>query len=439
MSIRRRLLLALLAALFFVGLASSGATWYAVHQEAKRLFDYQLEQMALSLRDHTLQRPDAPLGQVLEPLDYDFIVQVWDPRGAVVYLSDRGIMLPAGAGGLQTVRANGEDWRVFTLSRHDKTIQVAAPLSLRSDRSFSMALRILVPLLASIPLFAALIWLVVGRGLQPLAGITQAIRRRAPASLEPLPEGALPQELAPVVRELNALLERLGEALATQKRFTADAAHELRTPLTALPMQIQLVERARSPEDRQAALETLKTGVRRATRLVEQLLAMARLEPEAAGRALDEVDLASLASEAAAALEPLAEAKGVELRLAEVEPARVTGNEQALAMLVRNLADNALRYTPAGGRVALGTRIEEGRAVLEVSDTGPGIPADERARVFDRFYRLPGSTGDGSGLGLAIVRRVAQAHGAEVALDDAPAGGLRVTVRFAGAPLGSTP
>ena len=430
MSIRRRLLLALLAALFLVGLASSGATWYAVHQEAKRLFDYQLEQMALSLRDHVLQSSDGPLGQVLEPLQYDFIVQVWDPRGAVVYLSDRGIVLPPSASGLQTVRADGADWRVFTLPQKDKTIQVAAPLSLRSDRSFSMALRILVPLLASIPLFAVLIWLVVGKGLQPLVEITRAIRRRAPASLEPLPERALPEEVTPVVRELNALLARLGDALETQKQFTADAAHELRTPLTALPMQVQLVERARSPEERRAALEALKAGVRRATRLVEQLLAMARLEPEASGQELREVDLASLAAETAAALEPLAEAKGVELRLAEVGPARLVGDEQALAMLVRNLADNALRYTPAGGRVTLGTRAEDGRAVLEVSDTGPGIPTEERTRVFDRFYRLPGSGSEGSGLGLAIVKRVAQAHGAEIALAEHAPSGLSVTVRF---------
>ena len=430
MSIRRRLLLALLAALFLVDLASSGATWYAVHREARRLFDYQLEQMALSLRDHTLQSPDGTIGQILEPLDYDFIVQVWDPRGAVVYLSDQGIVLPPSARGLQTVHASGEDWRVYTLTQSDKTIQVAAPLSLRSDRSYSMALRILVPLLASIPLFAVLIWLIVGRGLQPLAAITQAIRRRAPASLEPLPEPTLPAELTPVVRELNALLARLGEALETQKRFTADAAHELRTPLTALPMQIQLVERARSPEERRAAIEALKTGVRRATRLVEQLLAMARLEPEAAGQADDEVDLASLTSETAAALEPLAEAKNVELCLGDVEQARVAGNRQALAMLVRNLADNALRYTPSGGRVTLGTRVEDDRALLEVTDTGPGIPAAERTRIFDRFYRLPGSGGEGSGLGLAIVKRVAEAHGAEIALTDSVQGGLSVTVRF---------
>ena len=430
MSIRRRLLLALLAALFLVDLASSGATWYAVHREARRLFDYQLEQMALSLRDHTLQSPDGTIGQILEPLDYDFIVQVWDPRGAVVYLSDQGIVLPPSARGLQTVHASGEDWRVYTLTQSDKTIQVAAPLSLRSDRSYSMALRILVPLLASIPLFAVLIWLIVGRGLQPLAAITQAIRRRAPASLEPLLEPTLPAELTPVVRELNALLARLGEALETQKRFTADAAHELRTPLTALPMQIQLVERARSPEERRAAIEALKTGVRRATRLVEQLLAMARLEPEAAGQADDEVDLASLTSETAAALEPLAEAKNVELCLGDVEQARVAGNRQALAMLVRNLADNALRYTPSGGRVTLGTRVEDDRALLEVTDTGPGIPAAERTRIFDRFYRLPGSGGEGSGLGLAIVKRVAEAHGAEIALTDSVQGGLSVTVRF---------
>jgi signal transduction histidine kinase len=426
-SIRRKLLVALLSALVLVGVAASGATWLAVRKEANELFDYQLQQMALSLRDQTLQSSAA----LFSELDYDFIVQVWDPFGGLVYLSNRNILLPQAGNGFQNVRLEDEAWRVFTLVRPEKIIQIAVPLSLRQDRASAMALRILVPIMASIPLFAALIWLLVGHELKPLGEIAGAIRRRAPSSLEPLPEARLPEEVQPMVTELNALLGRLREAIDTQKRFTADAAHELRSPLTALQLQIELVQRARSAEERREAVAVLRTGAKRTERLVEQMLTMARLEPEAAQQAPAPVELPRIAATVAAECEPLAEAKGIELRLGHLDAAQVQGHEQALFILARNLVDNALRYTPSGGRVTLQTSVEDGHPVLEVSDTGPGIPAGERERVFDRFYRLAGTDTAGSGLGLAIVKRIADAHGARIELGEADHGrGLRVRVRF---------
>ena len=427
MSIRRKLLLALLSALALVGLAASGATWLAAKKEANDQFDYQLRQMALSLRDQTLQSPV----DFLTAWDYDFIVQVRSPGGDLVYFSNRGIVLPQSGTGFQTVAVRGEDWRVFTLGQRDKIIQVAAPVSLRSDRASAMALRILVPVAAAIPLFAVLIWLLVGYELRPLDAIARAIRQRAPTSLQPLPAKGWPDEVQPMVGELNALLGRLRDAIDTQTRFTADAAHELRSPLTALQLQIELVGKAQSTEERKEALETLRAGTQRAARLVEQLLTMARLEPDAASAPPAAVDLAEIAVAAGADLEPLAEAKGVELRLGRVEATRVAGQAHALHTLVRNLLDNAIRYTPARGRVTLEVGHDEGRALLLVSDTGPGIPPEERGRVFDRFYRLPDASAEGSGLGLAIVKQVADAHRAEITLGEADHGrGLRVTVRF---------
>ena len=433
MSIRRKLLVALLSALFLIGVAASGATWFAVHKEANDVFDYQLQQMALSLRDQTMQNQV----EFFPGFDYDFIVQVWDPAGALVYLSNQSILLPQGGNGFETVPVNGQDWRVFTLSQADKTIQVAAPVSLRRDRAVSMALRILVPIVAAIPLFALLVFLIVGEGLKPLEEIAAAIRRRAPSSLEPLPAGGLPEEVRPMVSELNGLLERLRQAIETQKRFTADAAHELRSPLTALQLQIQLVERARSREELRDALEQLKAGARRASRLVEQMLTMARLAPEATLQEPAALDLDRLAASVVAEFGPLAEAKAVELRLGRVEPARAIGQEQALHTLAGNLVDNAIRYTPPGGCVVVEIWSEEDGAVLDVKDTGPGIPAEERQRVFDRFYRLPGSGVEGSGLGLAIVQQIADAHRAEITLGESEnARGLKVTVRFPKAPAG---
>jgi len=428
-SIRRKLLVALLAALGVTGLAASGATWFEVRRQANQLFDYHLEQMALSLADQPLAASAALVPQL--GLGQDYVVQVWDSGGVLAYISKNGAPLPPASSGFDDVGVDGQDWRVFTLEAPDRTIQVAAPAELRSGQATAMALRILVPILATIPVYGLIIWLIVGEGLRPLNQIARAIRRRQPASLEPLPQARLPEEVAPLVSELNALLERLREALDRQKRFTADAAHELRSPLTALQVQLDMLARARTPEESRAALEALRAGMKRAARLVEQMLTMARLEPEAQLAQPAAVALDALAAQVAGELEALAEARRIELRLERLESAAVQGDATALHALARNLVDNAIRYAPAGGAVRLAAFAEDGSAFLVVEDDGPGIPPAERARVFDRFYRLPGSHAEGSGLGLAIARQVADAHGAEIALGDAAgAHGLRVTVRF---------
>jgi len=428
-SIRRKLLVALLAALGVTGLAASGATWFEVRRQANQLFDYHLEQMALSLADQPLAASAALVPQL--GLGQDYVVQVWDSGGVLAYISKNGAPLPPASSGFDDVGVDGQDWRVFTLEAPDRTIQVAAPAELRSGQATAMALRILVPILATIPVYGLIIWLIVGEGLRPLNQIARAIRRRQPASLEPLPQARLPEEVAPLVSELNALLERLREALDRQKRFTADAAHELRSPLTALQVQLDMLARARTPEESRAALEALRAGMKRAARLVEQMLTMARLEPEAQLAQPAAVALDALAAQVAGELEALAEARRIELRLERLESVAVQGDATALHALARNLVDNAIRYAPAGGAVRLAAFAEDGSAFLVVEDDGPGIPPAERARVFDRFYRLPGSHAEGSGLGLAIAKQVADAHGAEIALGDAAgAHGLRVTVRF---------
>ncbi|HUL40612.1 MAG TPA: ATP-binding protein [Burkholderiales bacterium] len=427
MSIRKNLLLALLSTLLLLGLATSAATYFAARREANELFDYQLRQMALSLRDQTLQSQNT----FYPGFDYDFIVQVWNPGGSLVYLSNQNILLPQSKFGFNTVAVNGEDWRIFTMNNDGKIVQVALPLSLRSDRAAAIALRILIPIVASIPLFALLIWLLVGWGLEPLGSIARAIAKRAPSSLQPLPEQGLPDEVQPMVAQLNSFLARLAEAIETQRRFTADAAHELRTPLAALQLQLQVLERAQTLEDRSDALAQLKAGVRRAHRMVEQLLTLARLEPEAAQTEVTPVRLDRLAAESVAEIEPLAAAKPVEMRLGRMEPVIIPGREKALRALLDNLVENAIRYTPSGGRVIVDACADAEGPLLAVTDNGPGIPAEERERVFDRFYRLPGSAAPGSGLGLAIVKNIADSHGAKVDLAEGVGGvGLTVRVRF---------
>jgi signal transduction histidine kinase len=252
-------------------------------------------------------------------------------------------------------------------------------------------------------------------------------------ALHPIPLASHPPELHLLVSAINDLMARLGSALALQRNFLADAAHELRTPIAALRLQLQLLERASGEAPRAAALGELRAGIARAQHLVEQLLQLSRLGPETPALKRETVDLAELARSTVANFSARADEQGVDLGAVAKGAAIVEGDAQQLSILLNNLVDNAVRHTPAGGRVDVSAGQREGRPCLSVSDSGPGIPAAERERVFDRFYRssahAPASTG--SGLGLAIVRAVAQRHGADVTLADAPGGGLTVSVLFA--------
>ena len=229
------------------------------------------------------------------------------------------------------------------------------------------------------------------------------------------------------------MLERLRSSLDSQRAFVADAAHELRSPLTALKLQLELLRRADDPEARAVAREALGEGISRASRLVEQLLALARAEPDAAFP-VKRVDLATIARQAIADTTPLADARSIRFELRADEGSAVDGDAVALGLLVRNLADNAARYSPSGSRVEVTVRGDQGGVSLQIDDAGPGIPQDEQERVFDRFYRRSDNGESGSGLGLAIVRSVAQAHGATIHLSRSSLGGLKVDVRFPPSP-----
>jgi two-component system OmpR family sensor kinase len=432
-SLRSRLLFALVGAVLAIGLVTSAATYFAARAEIGELLDEELRQVALSMRDHA--RLDlGSLGRAGDPA-HRVVVQIWDPSGGAVYSSDPTPPLPlTRAPGFSTIEHGGQSWRMFTAVAGARTIQVAQPAALRTELAANVALRILVPILASLPLLGFLVWLIVGRGLAPLSRLARSLRASSPTSLEPLAAADLPDEVQPLVRALNDLLKRLETAFAAQRRFAADAAHELRTPLTALGLQIQLLERARDEGERTAATDRLKNGVKRATRLVEQLLTLARLEPDAAEQPMAKVALDALVRSVTSDLAALAEAKPVALGIIRAEPVVVNGTEDALRILASNLVDNAIRYTPAGGRIEVRVFKVGDRAVLEVADTGPGIPPEERQRVFDRFHRVPGTEAPGTGLGLAIVKQVAGLHGATLELAEGlDGGGLTVRVALAAA------
>ena len=431
-SLRARLLIALLALVAVISVLAGLLTYRRVLAETSTLFDYQLRQMALTLGS---QIPMAPRLE-LPPDQSDFVIQIWDVYGTRVYFSRPGLpLINATALGYADVTVGGQAWRTYGLQTVQGVIQIAQPVQVRESLARGAALRVVIPLLLLLPLLGAAVVGVVGSGLRPLRRVASEVQRRDVHSLTPIAAARLPQEIAPLVNELNRLLMRLDEAFQTQRAFIADAAHELRSPLTALSLELQLLDRAPDEEARREALANLKAAAARAIHLVEQMLTLARNEPREPVGELDAVALEQAVAEGIADAHALAAARHIDLSLEE-ETATVRGDREALRTLVRNLVDNAVRYTPQGGSVRVRTRPGSrapGRgepALLEVADSGPGIAPADRDRVFDRFYRRAGSPEGGSGLGLAIVKAVADRHGARILLGDAPEGGLLVTVLF---------
>ncbi len=436
MSLRYRLLLVLLSAITVTTVIATGATYYWARHEIDQLLDYQLRQQALAMRDKANM-----LGTVVVPEpdpEQDFVIQAWDWRGQRVYLSHRDVVLPRSqALGYANIRAEGRDWRVYAVTLGAHLVQIAQPMDLRRQLAAQAALKILYPLLAVLPALALLVWWLVGRVLAPLRQLADTIGARDASRLTPLATSGLPLEARLMVEALNDLIARLQQALARQREFMADAAHELRTPLTALQLQTQLLARAQAPDDQREAITALTAGVQRSTHLVERLLAYARLDADSAESAWPMVDLTELARACVHELEPRAAQAGISLHVALAPQALLEGNPAGLRSLLLNLLDNAVRYTPAQGTVAVDLTTESTALVLQVTDSGPGIPPAERERVFDRFYRIPGTPAQGSGLGLAIVKRVVELHGGEIQVGTGPGGvGAKFIVRL---PVQRTP
>ena len=308
-SIRRNLLLALLGALLLTLLLGAAATYRAAVQQAEVLLDYQLRQTALALRDQAFGATTAP-ALPADAGDFEYSVQVWSDDGVSIYYSYPPHVFPNRAQlGFSTIRTDEGPWRVFAMQGRREVIQVAQPISRRNQLAAHAALQSMRPYLLLFPLMGVLIWILVGRGLAPIAHLARALRTRTPSSMEPVSE-SVPEEVQPLVRALNDLLARLSAALLAQRQLVADAAHELRTPLAALLLQTQLVERAVSEEQRATALAELKRGIERATRVMQQLLTLAREEPGAVRTALVPLRLDTLLQAVAAPFHALAEAKG---------------------------------------------------------------------------------------------------------------------------------
>lgn len=426
-SLRRRLLSLVLAAIAAVSLLQATSTYQSALRQADTMFDQHLQDVARSVHGGV---PFAPPG--LPARAWDLVVQIWSSDGTQIFASS-GPVLPAQALlGFSDISVAGARYRVYTLQGRDRIVQIAQDLDARAARARGLAMRAVLPVLLLAPLLMLAVWWLIDRSLAPLERMRRQVARRPAEDLSPLPEGGVPQEVLPLVRELNLLFERVRLAFAAQQQFVADAAHELRSPLTALKLQAQALRRPGNGAPDPAVVR-LNEGIERAIQTLTQLLVLARQE-SAQGGGWQQVDLQEVARAAMGDVLPLAQARRIDLGLVTAEPLAVRGQREPLEILLRNLLDNAVKYAPAGGRVDLSLVTEDGAPCLVVEDSGPGIPPAERQRVFDRFYRVAGTEAAGSGLGLAIVQAIAARHGASVQLDGSERlGGLRAQVRFTAA------
>jgi two-component system, OmpR family, sensor kinase len=431
-SLTRRILVPVAWVLVAAGLASAAVAFYLARNEANELLDYQLKQLT-----HVVATERIPASaSALPPNDRDsdveddFVVLVWDLDGQLIQRTPGAPSIAHPAPGFSSVSSGETRWRVYSETRHQRQVAVAQRLDLRTELAGAGALQALLPVLALVPLLGAVIGWIVLRSLRPLRAVSAEVEQRAATDLRPLPEENLPDDVRPLLGAMNGLLARLDEAMTQQKRFVADAAHELRTPLGALQIKAEMLENANDEDERRNRTRALRAGITRLSGLVSQLLTMARLEASA-DEAPVKLDLLEIVKSVVADLYPVAEARDINLGLTESESVSVRGHPAGLRALFANLIDNALRHTPRGGQVDISVRRFDHSVIVSVTDSGPGIPEADLARVFDRFFRGDASGATGHGLGLAIARAAAEQHHARIALEnrsDTP--GLRASVTF---------
>ncbi|KAF1707076.1 ATP-binding protein [Pseudoxanthomonas sacheonensis] len=445
-SIRGRLTLALLLCIVL-----SWMTWLCwqamqMNREQTGLWDASLRdigtQVLRSMPDSVIQLPNAPTQpQLSRYKDGKMSFQVWVDGRNVVHspAAPAGPLKPDFRDGFGTHRIGDDIWRVYSITDRRRGIvaqvgrtQATLNRELHNLKRLSLAVAALI-----FSLLGLMIWVVVRWSLAPVTALHDSLLTRRPLDLTPLPTEAMPTEVRPLVDSFNKLLARVDAAVQNERRFTADAAHELRTPLAVLAAHADVALRATTIEEKDAALRRLSSGVQRSARLSEQLLDLARLDAGASTEGFGQVDLSELVVLVVRDFEALARDRGQHISL-QTEPGAILGDIDQLGILLRNVIDNAVCYAGEGGQIAVSCRPGRSNDIrgmrLEVADDGPGVAEEDRARIFDRFYRAPRSTGRGSGIGLSLVAQIAQSHGASVEVGTGLKGrGFAISVFFAAA------
>ncbi|MDR2220434.1 MAG: sensor histidine kinase N-terminal domain-containing protein [Methylobacillus sp.] len=438
-SLKKRLLLPVLGIIALVWIVTAVYTYLDTQKDMNDVLDAHLVQTAALVDAEALDRQPQSI-----PLNAknthkwhkyvrNIVFQVWDTKNELrMYSSDapREPLAPLKPG-FSDRKVGGHLWRVFTTwdSDHDSLIQVAEHASRREHIAREVAMHLLLPLIFTLPALGILMWLVISKALRPLRHLANEVEHRAPENLAPLEAGAAPAEITPLIHRLNNLFARTRDLLDNERRFTADAAHELRTPVAAIRAQAQVARAAEDTHERISALDKAIAGCDRATRLIAQLLTLARLD--SAQKSMQEpCNLRVIAGEVIAELAPSALAKNSQLELADGAELTVRGSPELLRVLLRNLIGNAISHTSAGTLVTVQPELRNGKPALIVSDNGQGVDAETLARLSERFYRPPGTEAPGSGLGLSIAHRIAELHHARFALSSEVNQGLRIEVIF---------
>lgn len=457
-SIRKFLLINMLLSITVVIIVTALGNYYLAQRDVQHHVDSLLNKTAFAfqaiisddLSKRNLKKLQNSLNQMPDnlhqfsgsPAYYRFSsgleFQVWDNNGHLLLTSPNAPSAPLSNGidGYSVKYIDSKPWRVFTSYNPNTGLNVVMAERFDSNATLGHQLTndFIFIIALTYPLLGFLIWIIIGRGLGSLNRVTREIANRAPTYLKAVDVQSVPIEIKPLVQELNNLLLRLRETLDREKRFSGDAAHELRTPLAALKTHVQVAKQTQSGDEHMAALKKALNAVDRSTHIITQLLTLSRLVPEAnTGHDMSHIHLESVATEVIADLVPHALQKDIDIELnAKKHKALINGNPTSLSILMRNLIDNAIRYTPAGGLVKVMLFDTTHHVVLRVQDTGPGIPPELRARVFERFYRVIGNASPGSGLGLSIVQQIANLHGATVRLGEPEGGqqGLVIDIKF---------
>ncbi len=434
-SLRWRLFAILAVSVLFAWIATAFFTYLDTRREISTMLDDRLVKTAELVLEQFNDLDDIRFSSKQIRDSIGTTLQVWQQDGMLLFSSGSAPEERLGqqSEGFENATLNGISYRVYSHWDEAKNInvRVGEHYELRYALAESVVSHLLHPLYFAVPGLGILIWLAVGAGLTPLSRFANELKQRKPDRLEALEMTDTPREVLPLQDALNALFSRLRDAREHERRFTADAAHELRTPLAAIKTQAQVAAAANDPTQLKQALNNVIKGADRAAHLVEQLLVLSHLDPEQSLVGLSPTKLSSIVNECVALHAPVAIRKGVDLGFIANNDGLVLGDAALLSVLVRNLVDNAVRYTPTGGRVDVCINRLDDEVTLQVADTGPGIAPEERKRVMSRFYRVLGSGEQGSGLGLSIVQRIAKLHEAKVSFDDGANGqGLVVNVHF---------
>lgn len=455
-SLRRRFMIIALLAVLLAWVAGGTAMYFAADEESDRLFDARLQDLArtiISFAEHEILeikndgRTDKVHQETEATLGSRYQFQIWDKKGELLLrshnASDTRMIAPLSELGYANRRWEMREFRTYSMigPLGQFRIQVAENLEERGSVTGTLSSLFLSMLVLTIALVSFLTWLALRSMMRSIDDSAAQLLRRTPDDLTQVNIDSPPAELMPMISSINNLFTRIEHTLSQERGFTATAAHELRTPLAALRLQAQVASRARTQEQRDTALAALMECVDRSSHLLDQLLALAKLDDLRVKPAqMKEIQIQKLLGDLMRDVGPQAAEKNIRFKTNLVKN-EIYGIDIAVSMLLRNLLANAVKYTPVSGSIMISSNINGEKVDLIVDDSGPGVPIADRARVFERFYRLNQGRSvavEGVGLGLAIVRSVADAHNATITLDDSPLGGLRVIVSFPGAPLSAS-